>query len=235
MTEKYKASDYISYDRIVFIAKDIHGLIKEPIKKDGYVITIENNGEVKIKVNEGKALREDNLNLGASCEDVKNCIIKVLDEYQLEFLRFITIERVIDINLEFRSINNQTIYTTFSNAIGKLKYGNCTSGYINNGNYKKIKLKEIKGHRRDKDIKLYSKFEEKGIYTDDDYLRLELIHKSRILPTMKIDDLSDLKEIKIELLEILNKWDEQLPIKLNRYTQPVKTVIKRIKEKVLNS
>ncbi|MHA4990870.1 hypothetical protein [Cetobacterium somerae] len=235
MTEKYKASDYISYDRIVFIAKDINGLIREPIKKDGYVITVENNGEVKIKVNEGKALREDNLNLGASCEDVKNCIIKILDEHQLEFSRFITIERVIDVNVEFRSIDNQRIFKTFYNAIGKLKFRDTNLATNNNGNYDEKKLKGIKGYRRDKEIKLYSKFEEKGIYTDDDYLRLELIHKSRILPTMKIDDLSDLKEIKIELLEILNKWGEQLPIKLNRYTKPIKTVIDSMKEKVLNS
>ncbi|MEG2347848.1 MAG: hypothetical protein RSB50_09230 [Cetobacterium sp.] len=235
MKEKYKANETISYDRIVFIAKDIKGLITEPIKTKRHTITIECNGEVKVKINEGKALREDDFNIGSNAENTKAYINELLIKYQLDFIKFVTIERVVDINTEFRAIDNQTIFKTFYNAIGKLKFRDTNIATNNDGNYDKKKLKGVKGYRRDKEIKLYSKFEEKGISSDKDFVRLELIHKSRLLPNMNIDDLSELKDIKLEFLEIISCWENEIPIKLNRYTKPVKTIIDSMKNKVLKS
>lgn len=231
----YKTSDSISYDRVVFLAKDIKGLITEPIKDKHHTITIEGNSEVKIKINEGKALREDNFNIGCDAEVTKSYIKELLVRYELEFIRFVTIERVVDINTEFRAINNQTIFKTFYNAIGKLKFRDTNLATDNNGKYGEKKLKGVKGYRRDKEIKLYSKFEEKGISSNKDFIRLELIHKSRLLPNMKVDDLSELKDIKLEFLKIINIWETEIPIKLNRYTKPVKMIINSMKEKVLKS
>lgn len=207
-------------------------------KNMDYTYTPVNETNGMLKVNIGKSKNKGLINLGEKPKVVKSEIENILNEKKLAIDNLKSIEYCINIETDFKLVDNKNILETFNKALAIQKYKSGKVDYIidEDKNIKNSKWKGIKGYKTARSIKLYSKYEEnKNIEATDivgDLLRLELIFSKRVIEQNKIKDISDVEKAKNEMKDFLKIWKGILPEKINRYTKITKEVIKKLTDEL---
>ncbi|MGL5984964.1 MAG: hypothetical protein ACRCZ1_06860 [Cetobacterium sp.] len=190
-------------------------------KENDYTLTILDENNAILKTNCGKSLNENGINIGAEpikAEQLSDLIIKRLE---LKLLSNKTIEYCIDIETNFKLVENKHIINTFLKTLELHKYksGKLDFRVSKNKNIQKSDWKGIKGYKKSRAIKLYSKNEEQEIeLLESDLIRIELILNARAIEQNNILKISDVESARIELKEFLLSMRATIS-KVNRYSK----------------
>lgn len=201
------------------------------VKNKNYTITPIGEGKATLKTNPGKTINELGMNLGAEPEEAQEINKRIIEGLNAKLLSNNNIEYCIDVHTDFKLVDNKHILKTFLKA---LEVHNYKSGKIDfkieeNKWIDKAELKGLKGYKKSRALKIYSKYEEQGIlYRNDDLIRFELILGARALEQNKIDNIADIEKAKQEMREFLGTMSKVLPTKMNRYSVTTKTLIEQL-------
>lgn len=215
---------YVSLNNKKITSKIINkNFVLEPFKEDIAIL----------KINLGK-IENNGVNLGIAPNELKAYLEEVYNKTDLYFKKFKTIEYCIDIETNFKLIDNKFILKSFDIVLldngyksGKLDYTREKGKSINEN-----KWKGIKGYKTSKTLKLYSKIEEKKISTNNDLIRIELTYNDRVITTSKIKNIDDTKKAKEEINKVLTEWEKKFSGKGNQHINKVRTIIKKFQEKL---
>ncbi|MGL5971008.1 MAG: hypothetical protein ACRCZL_03240, partial [Cetobacterium sp.] len=118
-------------------------------------------------------------------------------------------------------VENKHIINTFLKTLELHKYksGKLDFRVSKNKNIQKSDWKGIKGYKKSRAIKLYSKNEEQEIeLLESDLIRIELILNARAIEQNNILKISDVESARIELKEFLLSMRATIS-KVNRYSK----------------
>ncbi|MGL4425406.1 MAG: hypothetical protein ACRCZ0_00555 [Cetobacterium sp.] len=211
----------LKIDRVEQNVKLNENFIYYTSKENDYTLTILDENNAILKTNCGKSLNENGRNLGAEpivAEQLSELIIKRLE---LKLLSNKTIEYCIDIETNFKLVENKHIINTFLKTLELHKYksGKLDFKVSKDKNIQKSDWKGIKGYKTSRAIKLYSKNEEQEIeLLESDLIRIELILNARALEQNNILKISDVESARIELKEFLLSMRATIS-KVNRYSK----------------
>lgn len=203
------------------------------IKDVDYTITPIGEGKATLKTNPGKTLNEFGINLGAEPGEAKEINQQIIDGLGVKLLSNNNIEYFVDVYTDFKLINNKHILKTFLKALEVHKYKSAKIDFkIEKDKWiDKAELKGLKGYKKSRALKIYSKYEEQNLgHLEGDLIRLELVLGTRALEQNKIENISDVEKAKQEIREFLATMRGQI-IKVNRYSKiTVELIEKMIKE-----
>ncbi|MGL5190586.1 MAG: hypothetical protein ACRC7S_13165 [Cetobacterium sp.] len=203
------------------------------IRDVDYTITPIGEGKATLKTNPGKTLNEFGINLGAEPGEAKEINQQIIDGLGVKLLSNNNIEYFVDVYTDFKLINNKHILKTFLKALEIHKYKSAKIDFkIEKDKWiDKAELKGLKGYKKSRALKIYSKYEEQNLgQLEGDLIRLELVLGTRALEQNKIENISDVEKAKQEIREFLATMRGQI-IKVNRYSKiTVELIEKMIKE-----
>lgn len=203
------------------------------IKDVDYTITPIGEGKATLKTNPGKTLNEFGINLGAEPGEAEGINQQIIDGLGVKLLSNNNIEYFVDVYTDFKLINNKHILKTFLKALEVHKYKSAKIDFkIEKDKWiDKAELKGLKGYKKSRALKIYSKYEEQNLgHLEGDLIRLELVLGTRALEQNKIENISDVEKAKQEIREFLATMRGQI-IKVNRYSKiTVELIEKMIKE-----
>lgn len=200
------------------------------LKNVDFTITPMGENKALLKTNPGKTLN-NGLNLGADPKTAKEINNQILEGLNVRLLNNNNIEYCIDVQTDFKLVNNKHILKTFLKALEIYKYKSGKIDFkIEQGKWiDKAELKGLKGYKKSRALKLYSKYEEQGLNDlEGDLIRLELIFGYRAIEQNKINDISDVEKATQELKEFLTTM-ESLVTKVNQHSKPTKELISKFK------
>ena len=145
-----------------------------------------------------------------------------------------SIEYCIDVHTDFKLINNKHILKTFLKALEIHSYKSAKIDFkIQKEKWiDKADLKGLKGYKKSRALKIYSKYEEQDLgHLKGDLIRLELILGVRALEQNKIDDIADVEKAKQEIKEFLGTMRRQIT-RSNQYSKPTINLIEKLIQEI---
>lgn len=204
------------------------------VKNIDYTITPIGEGKATLKTNPGKTINEFGVNLGATPEEAQEINKKIIEGLGVKLLSNNNIEYCVDVYTEFKLVDNKHILKTFLKA---LEVHNYKSGKIDFKIEKdkwidKAELKGLKGYKKSRALKMYSKYEEQDLGNlEGDLIRLELILGSRALEQNKIENIADVEKAKQEIREFLGTMRGQIQ-RSNQYSKPTIILIEKLIQEI---
>lgn len=204
------------------------------IKNTNYTITPIGEGRATLKTNPGKTLNKLGINLGVDPGEAREINRKIIEGLGVKLLSNNSIEYCVDIQTDFKLINNKHILKTFLKALQIHKYKSAKIDFkIQKGKWvDKADLKGLKGYKKSRALKIYSKYEEQDLgHLKGDLIRLELILGVRALEQNKIEDISDIEKAKQEIREFLGTMRGQI-VRSNQYSKPTIILIEKLMQEI---
>lgn len=204
------------------------------VREKDYTLTLYEGNKAILKTNPGRTLNEYGMNTGAIPEDAEYINNLIVERLELKVMDNKTIEYCIDIAVEWKLIEHKHIINTFLKALDLHNYrsGKLDFEVAKDKSIAKSNWKGIKGYKRSRAMKLYSKYEEQGLNElSGDLIRIELILNAKALEQNNITKISDVQKAREELLEFLGTMKDQIK-KINRYSKPTFELISRAFEEV---
>ncbi|MGL5904053.1 MAG: hypothetical protein ACRCZO_15330 [Cetobacterium sp.] len=203
-------------------------------KNKDYTITPIGEGKATLKTNPGKTLNEFGINLGADPGEAQEINEKIIKGLGVKLLTNNNVEYCIDVYTEFKLIDNKHILKTFLKALEIHKYKSGKIDFkIEKGKWiDKAELKGIKGYKKSRALKLYSKYEEQDLgHLEGDLIRLELVLGARALEQNKIENISDVEKAKQEIREFLGTMRSTVT-RSNQYSKPTINLIEKLIQEI---
>lgn len=225
----------LKIDRIEQNVELKEGVFYPNIKEKDYTLSIGEGTNAVLKSNPGKTLNEYGMNLGAEPREAKLINDLIIERLELKILDNKTIEYCLDIETDFKLVDNKHILKTFLKALEIHKYKNGKIDFkIEKDKWiDKAALKGLKGYKRSRALKIYSKYEEQGLgELEGDLIRIELVLNNKALEQNKINDISDVEKAKQEIKEFLLTMRGQI-IRVNRYSKNTIFLIEKAIEKLV--
>lgn len=204
------------------------------VKNADYTITPIGEGKARLKTNPGKTLNEQGINLGAEPGEAQEINKNIIEGLGVKLLSNNNIEYCVDVYTDFKLINNKHILKTFLKAleIHKYKSGKIDFKIEKDKWVDKAELKGLKGYKKSRALKIYSKYEEQDLgHLEGDLIRLELILGARALEQNKIDNIADVEKAKQEIKEFLQTMRGTIT-KINRYSKVTVELIEKLIQEI---
>lgn len=203
-------------------------------KNQDYTLTPIGDNKATLKTNPGKTLNEFGINLGAEPREAQEINKNIIEGLGVKLLSNNNIEYCIDVNTDFKLINNKHILKTFLKAleIHKYKSGKIDFKIEKDKWIDKAELKGLKGYKKSRALKIYSKYEEQDLgHLEGDLIRLELILGARALEQNKIENIADVEKAKQEIREFLGTMRGQIQ-RSNQYSKPTIILIEKLIQEI---
>lgn len=203
-------------------------------KNQDFTLTPIGEGKATLKTNPGKTLNEYGINLGAEPRKAEEINKNIIEGLGVKLLSNKNIEYCIDVHTDFKLVDNKHILKTFLKALEVHKY---KSGKIDFKIEKdkwidKAKLKGLKGYKKSRALKIYSKYEEQDLgHLEGDLIRLELILGARALEQNKVENIADVEKAKQEIKEFLGTMRGTIT-KINRYSKFTVELIEKFVQEI---
>ncbi|MGL4864245.1 hypothetical protein [Cetobacterium sp.] len=210
---------------------DIQGLeLGYQQKNQDYTLTPIGEGKAILKTNPGKTINEYGMNLGAEPRKAQEINKNIIEGLGVKLLSNNNIEYCLNVYTDFKLVNNKHILKMFLKALEIHKYKSAKIDFkIEKDKWiDKAELKGLKGYKKSRALKIYSKYEEQNLgYLEGDLIRLELILGNRALEQNKIENISDVEKAKQEIREFLGTMRGQI-LKINRYSKITVELIEKL-------
>jgi hypothetical protein len=203
------------------------------INEKDYTLKIGEGNVAVLKTNPGKSLN-NGINFGADPQQAEYINNLMIERLELVLINNKTIEYCMDIKVDWKLVDNKHILKTFLKAleIHKYKSGKVDFKIEKDKWIDKAELKGLKGYKKSRALKIYSKYEEQGLNAlEGDLIRLELILGARALEQNKVENISDIEKAKLEIREFLGTMRAQI-IKANRYSKTTVELIEKFIEEL---
>ncbi|MGL4424632.1 MAG: hypothetical protein ACRCZ0_11800 [Cetobacterium sp.] len=216
------------------VEQSVRGEFTSKVVDRDYTLSPMSGTEAILKTNIGKTTNFG-FNLGAEPYEVEVCVNTIRDFLGVEFMENKSIEYCLDVRTDFKLVDNKHILKTFLKA---LEVHNYRSGKVDFKIEKekwidKAELKGMKGYKKSRAIKIYSKFEEKGMEEIGDLIRIELILNARALEQNKIKKIDDTDKARKELKEFLDTMRATI-VRANQHSKITINLIEMFQEELLN-
>lgn len=199
-------------------------------KNQDYTLTPIGEGKAILKTNPGKTINEYGMNLGAEPRKAQEINKNIIEGLGVKLLSNNNIEYCLNVYTDFKLVNNKHILKMFLKALEIHKYKSAKIDFkIEKDKWiDKAELKGLKGYKKSRALKIYSKYEEQNLgYLEGDLIRLELILGNRALEQNKIENISDVEKAKQEIREFLGTMRGQI-LKINRYSKITVELIEKL-------
>lgn len=210
---------------------DMQGLeLSYQQKNQDYTLTPIGEGKAILKTNPGKTINEYGMNLGAEPRKAQEINKNIIEGLGVKLLSNNNIEYCLNVYTDFKLVNNKHILKMFLKALEIHKYKSAKIDFkIEKDKWiDKAELKGLKGYKKSRALKIYSKYEEQNLgYLEGDLIRLELILGNRALEQNKIENISDVEKAKQEIREFLGTMRGQI-LKINRYSKITVELIEKL-------
>lgn len=203
-------------------------------KNQNYIITPIGEGKATLKTNPGKTLNEFGINFGAEPREAQEINKNIIEGLGVKLLSNNNIEYCLDVYTNFKLVDNKHILKTFLKALEIHKYKSAKIDFkIQKDKWiDKADLKGLKGYKKSRALKMYSKYEEQGLgHLKCDLIRFELILGVRALEQNKINDIADVEKAKQEIREFLGTMRRTIT-KINRYSKFTVELIEKLIQEI---
>lgn len=204
-------------------------------KQRDYTLTILGENNAILKTNPGKTLNELGMNLGASPQEAEYINNLIVQRLELSVINNKTIEYCMDIEVDFKLVEHKHIINTFLKALEMHGYksGKLDFKVAKGKNIAKSDWKGIKGYKRSRAIKLYSKYEEQELgHLEGDLIRIELVLNAKALEQNDVYCISDDGVAKEEIREFLGSMKSTIS-RVNQYSKPTLELIEKAVKSLL--
>ncbi|MGL5057971.1 MAG: hypothetical protein ACRC6A_11500 [Fusobacteriaceae bacterium] len=203
-------------------------------KDKDYTLTIVGEKDAILKTNPGRTLNDGGMNLGASPMEAEKINKMIVERLGLKVIGNKTIEYCLDIETDFKLVDNKHILKSFLKALAIHKYRSGKIDFVIQEDkwLDKSSLKGLKGYKTSRAMKIYSKLEEQGIgEVEGDLVRIELILGARALEKNKVKNISDVSKAVEEMKEFLISMRSTIK-RANRYSKNTVYIIEKALEKL---
>lgn len=214
---------------------DMQGIeINYQQKNQDFTLTPIGEGKATLKTNPGKTMNEYGMNLGAEPGEAQKINKNIIEGLGVKLLSNNNIEYCIDVSTDFKLVDNKHVLKTFLKALEIHKYKSAKIDFkIEKDKWiDKAELKGLKGYKKSRALKIYSKYEEQDLgRLDGDLIRLELILGNRALEQNKIENIADVEKAKQEIKEFLGTMRGTIT-KINRYSKITVELIEKLMREI---
>lgn len=214
---------------------DMQGIeINYQQKNQDFTLTPIGEGKATLKTNPGKTMNGYGMNLGAEPGEAQKINKNIIEGLGVKLLSNNNIEYCIDVSTDFKLVDNKHVLKTFLKALEIHKYKSAKIDFkIEKDKWiDKAELKGLKGYKKSRALKIYSKYEEQDLgHLDGDLIRLELILGNRALEQNKIENIADVEKAKREIKEFLGTMRGTIT-KINRYSKITVELIEKLMQEI---
>ncbi|MGL5458697.1 MAG: hypothetical protein ACRDBY_03675 [Cetobacterium sp.] len=199
-------------------------------KNKDYTLTPIGNNKAILKTNPGKTINIYGINLGADPREAEEINKTIMEGLGVRWLSNNNIEYCVDVYTDFKLVNNKHILKTFLKALEVHNYKSAKIDFkIEKDKWiDKAELKGLKGYKKSRAIKIYSKYEEQDLsYLEGDLIRLELILGARAIEQNNIENIADVEKASKEMRAFLATMRRQIA-KVNRYSKVTVELIEKL-------